>query len=144
MIIKSNKKPLFHTEIRRDYFQKKGRKLNEQNNNLDTLLADLRAVQNKIEFTEQKIKEIETPPYIGCGEKEEFLYALGTAIDKRLSPQDLFNRDIDKLKQFALYLLAACNCGEEYEELKKHFEQSEKTRDRYQRKLTYQIINKMR
>ena len=91
---------------------------NEQNNNLDTLLANLRDVQNKIEFTEQKIKEIETPPYIGCGEKEEFLYALGTVIDKRLRPQDLFNRDIDKLKQFALYLLAACNCGEEYEELK--------------------------
>ena len=89
---------------------------NEQNNNLDTLLADLRDVQNKIEFTEQKIKEIETPPYIGCGEKE-FLYALETVIDKRLRPQDLFNRDIDKLKQFALYLLAACNCGEEYEEL---------------------------
>lgn len=91
---------------------------NEQNNNLDTLLADLGDVQNKIEFTEQKIKEIETPPYIGCGEKEEFLYALETVIDKRLRPQDLFNRDIDKLKQFALYLLAACNCGEEYEELK--------------------------
>lgn len=91
---------------------------NEQNNNLDTLLADLRDVQNKIEFTEQKIKEIETPPYIGCGEKEEFLYALETVIDKRLRPQDLFNRDIDKLKQFALYLLAACSCGEEYEELK--------------------------
>lgn len=90
----------------------------ESINDLDVLLADLRDVQNKIEFTEQKIKEIETPPYIGCGEKEEFLYALETVIDKRLRPQDLFNRDIDKLKQFALYLLAACNCGEEYEELK--------------------------
>ena len=39
-------------------------------------------------------------------------------IDRRFRPQDLFNRDRDKLKQFALYLLAACDCGEEYKELK--------------------------
>lgn len=91
---------------------------NEQNNNLDTLLTDLRNVQDKIEFTEQKIKEIETPPHIEYGEKEKFLYALDTVIDGRFRPQDLFDRDIDKLKQFALYLLAACDCGEEYKELK--------------------------
>lgn len=90
---------------------------NEQNNNLDTLLTDLRDIQNKIEFTEQKIKEIETPPYIEYDEKERFLYALDTVIDKQFRPQDLFNQDIDKLKQFALYLLAACNCGEEYKKL---------------------------
>lgn len=86
----------------------------ESINDLDVLLANLRNVQEKIEFTEQKIKEIETPPHI----EEEFLYTLGIVIDRRFRPQDLFNRDRDKLKQFALYLLAACDCGEEYKELK--------------------------
>lgn len=90
----------------------------ESINDLDVLLANLRNVQEKIEFTEQKIKEIETPPHIEYGEQEEFLYTLGTVIDRRFRPQDLFNRDRDKLKQFALYLLAACDCGEEYKELK--------------------------
>lgn len=87
---------------------------NESINDLDVILANLRDVQEKIEFTEQKIKEIETPPHI----EEELLHTLGTVINRRFRPQDLFDRDRDKLKQFALYLLAACDCGEEYKELK--------------------------
>lgn len=90
----------------------------EPANALDVLLTDLRDVQDKIAFTKQKIKEIETPPYIEYGKREGFLYTIETVIDRRFRPQDLFNQDIDKLKQFALYLLAACNCGEEYEKLK--------------------------
>ena len=90
----------------------------ESINDLDVLLANLRDIQDKIAFTEQKLKEIETPPHIEYDEKEQLLYAIDTVIDRRFRPQDLFHGDRDKLKQFALYLLAACDCGEEYEELK--------------------------
>lgn len=90
----------------------------ESINDLDVILANLRDVQDKIAFTEQKIKEIETPPHIEYDEKEQLLYAIDTVIDRRFRPQDLFHRDRDKLRQFALYLLAACDCGEEYKKLK--------------------------
>lgn len=90
----------------------------ESINDLDVLLANLRNVQEKIEFTEQKIKEIETPPHIEYDEKAQLLYAIDTVIDRRFKPQNLFHGDRDKLKQFALYLLATCDCGEEYEKLK--------------------------
>lgn len=103
------------------FFCKKPQKnfIDDQINDLDVLLTDLRDIQDKIAFTEQKIKEIETPPHIEIGvSTEEFLYAIETVLDRRLRPQDLFHRDMDKLKQFALYLLAACDCGEEYKELK--------------------------
>lgn len=60
----------------------------EPANDLDVLLTDLRDVQDKIAFMEQKIKEIETPPHIEIGvSMEEFLYAIKTVLDRRLRPQ---------------------------------------------------------
>lgn len=101
-------------------FCKKSQKnfIDDQINDLDVLLTNLRNVQDKIAFTEQKIKEIETPPHIEYDEKDALLNAIETVIDRRFRPQDLFHGDRDKLKRFALYMLAACDCGEEYEKLK--------------------------